>query len=68
MRALGKTAKDILTYGVLILMQKGIGLLLLPFTTSYLSVTEFGVLETILITLSLISLLEIAGGALPRFY
>ncbi|MCG7496242.1 oligosaccharide flippase family protein [Vibrio sp. Of7-15] len=49
-------------------MQKGIGLLLLPFTTSYLSVTEFGILETILITLSLISLLEIAGGALPRFY
>lgn len=68
MKALGKTAKDILTYGVLILMQKGIGLLLLPFTTSYLSVTEFGILETILITLSLISLLEIAGGALPRFY
>ncbi|GAD00769.1 lipopolysaccharide biosynthesis protein [Agarivorans albus] len=55
-------------YGVLMILQKGIGLMMLPVTTRYLSLQEYGVLESLVVIFSLCSLLEISAGALPRFY
>ncbi|GDY25943.1 LPS biosynthesis protein [Agarivorans sp. Toyoura001] len=55
-------------YGLLMLLQKGMGLMMLPVTTRYLSLHEYGLLESLVVVFSLCSLLEISAGALPRFY
>ncbi|MBW8192485.1 oligosaccharide flippase family protein [Neiella marina] len=57
---------QIALYGALTMLQKGLGFILLPITTRYLSVAEYGTLELIIITLTLASLFEISAGALPK--
>ncbi len=53
-------------YGGLTLLQKGMGFILLPITTRYLSLAEYGTLELLVLTLTLASLFEISSGALPK--
>ena len=54
-------------YALLTLLQKGAGLLLLPLTTRYLSLSDYGVLESLTILMVFCSLLEVSAGALPKF-
>ncbi|WP_026973388.1 lipopolysaccharide biosynthesis protein [Aliagarivorans marinus] len=60
--------KELSCYGLLTVVQKGAGLLLIPISTRYLSLESYGLLESLLVVFSLCSLLEMSAGALPRFY
>ncbi|WP_432459607.1 lipopolysaccharide biosynthesis protein [Agarivorans sp. QJM3NY_25] len=66
--ALKQSTQEMGIYGLLMLLQKGAGLMMLPVTTHYLSLAEYGLLESLVVIFSLCSLLEISAGALPRFY
>ncbi|UPW20226.1 oligosaccharide flippase family protein [Agarivorans sp. TSD2052] len=67
-KAARQSLKEMGVYGVLMILQKGIGLMMLPVTTRYLSLQDYGLLESLVVIFSLCSLLEISAGALPRFY
>ncbi|SHH29023.1 lipopolysaccharide biosynthesis protein [Ferrimonas marina] len=55
-------------YTLLTVLQKGIGLLVLPVTASHLSLATFGVLEGLVLLMVLLCLLEASAGALPRLF
>lgn len=63
-----KHVQDMACYGGLTLMQKGAGFFMLPFTTRYLSLEQYGLLESLMVILVFCSLLEISAGALPKMF
>lgn len=63
-------ARHSMIYGLGILLNQAVALLLLPLYTSYLSVTDYGIKELISITMNVISMLTTTAvsSAIFRFY
>jgi len=62
--------KDSVVYGILLAVSKFAILLILPITTRYLSIGDYGALDTIMLTGTLFTIIMIVGQdeALGRFY
>ncbi|RKF18793.1 hypothetical protein DBZ36_10390 [Alginatibacterium sediminis] len=62
-----KNTFQLAIYSVLLVLQKAAGLILIPVSTRYLSLEQYGLVEVLLVLFSFCSLLEISAGTLPRF-